>query len=214
MISAADTKTDLVGEERFLLTGIRWEFYRTFCDEMEGRRIRMTFDDGSLELMITKSPHEFYKKLLAKLVEITLYELDIPVRSGGSMTFQRDDLQKGYEHDECWWIAHEPNVRGRSEFDFTKDPPPDLAVEVEISSSLVNRMSIFAAMRVPEIWRFNGRMLRFLALQPDGKYQDSEHSLAFDFLKPEHLLPFLSLDEATDETTRVRQFVQWLRHRG
>ena len=66
-------------------------------------------------------------------------------------------------------------------------------------------------MRVPEIWRFDGRQLRFLVLQADGTYHASLTSLAFPFLKSEHLQPYLSLDEQTDETSRIRQFVEWLR---
>ena len=83
-------RSPIVGEERLLLTGISWEFYRRFCDELEGRRVRLTYDRGSMEIMITKRPHEFYKTLLAKLIEQTVLELDIPIASGGSMTFQRE----------------------------------------------------------------------------------------------------------------------------
>ncbi len=201
----------LVGEERLLLTGISWDFYVRFCDELEGRRVRLTYDRGNMEIMITKRPHEFYKTLLAKLVEQLVLELNIPVSSGGSMTFQRADLQRGIEPDECWWIAHESQIRGVREFDVRRDPPPDLAVEVEITSSLVNRVSIYAALQVPEIWRFDGTTLQFCAWQEDRSYRSCENSLAFPFLKPAHLTPFLHLDADKDETTRIREFVSWLR---
>jgi Uma2 family endonuclease len=213
--TTVETKTvPISGEERLLLTGISWDFYLRFCDELEGRRIRLTYDRGDMEIMITKRPHEFYKKLLAKLVEQLVLELNIPVSSGGSMTFQRADLQRGIEPDECWWIAHESQLRGVREFDAQRDPPPDLAVEIEITSSLVKRVGIYAALRVPEIWRFNGTTLQFSALQEDGSYQSSEYSLAFPFLKPEHLTPFLQIDAKKDETTRLREFVSWLRDQG
>ncbi len=209
---AASVETvPLVGEERLLLTGISWDFYLRFCDELESRRVRLTYDRGNMEIMITKRPHEFYKKLLAKLVEQLVLELNIPISSGGSMTFQHADLQRGIEPDECWWIAHESQIRGVREFDVQRDPPPDLAVEVEITSSLVNRVSIYAALRVPEIWRFDGTTLQFCALQEDRSYRSSENSLAFPFLKPGHLTPFLHLDADKDETTRIREFVSWLR---
>ncbi len=125
------------------------------------------------------------------------------------MTFQREDLQKSFEPDECWWIAHESEVRTMREFDFVKDPAPDLAIEVEITSSLTNRVGIYAAMGVRELWRFDGEILRFCSLREDGEYQTSESSLAFPFLRPEHLTPYLQFDETTDETTRIRQFVAW-----
>jgi Uma2 family endonuclease len=161
--------------------------------------------------MITKAPHEFYRKMLAKLIEIIILELNIPVRSGGSMTFQRKDLEKGFEPDDCWWIAHETEVRGKREFDFQKDPPPDLAIEVEISRSLANRVGIFAAIGVKELWRHNGEKLRFCIRQDDGTYQDRDSSLAFPFLKSTDLDPYLRLDDDIDETTRVRRFRDWLR---
>ncbi len=143
-----------------------------------------------------------------------MLECDIPVRSGGNMTFQRDDLEKGFEPDECWWIAHEARVRGQREFDFQIDPPPDLAIEIEMSRSLVNRISIYAAMGVPEIWRYNGKTLRFCQLQADGKYTDSSHSSSFPFLRPNDLGPHLAVDDHRDETTRDRQYMQWLRTQG
>ena len=126
-----------VGEERFLLTGISWDFYLAFCNELDGRRIRLSYDRGSLEIMITKAPHEYYKKLLAKLVEQIILEFDIPVRSGGSMTFQREDLQRGFEPDECWWIAHEADVRGRSPDDLFTCLPTDQSFLPENNCSVV-----------------------------------------------------------------------------
>jgi Uma2 family endonuclease len=210
MATVVESKTP-VGEERLLLTGISWDFYKMFCDELEGRpSVRLTYSEGILEIMVIKRPHEFYKKMLAKLVEQIFFVFNMPVASGGSMTFQREDLEKGFEHDECWWIEHEADVRGRGELEFRHDPPPDLAIEVEISRSLVDKVSIFAAIGVPEIWRFDGENLRFLTLQVNGEYQESENSRAFSFLTPQHLLPYLKMDNQVDETTRIRQFADWL----
>ena len=201
----------IVGETRIGIEGVSYEFYKQFCDEIGEQPIRLSYNDGCLEIMVTKSPHEFFKKVLAKLIEATIFELNIPVRSGGAMTFQRDDLKKGFEPDECWWLAHESIVRKTTDFDFQKDPPPDLAIEVEMSHSLAGRIHIFAAMKVPEVWRFNGRLLRFCILGADGKYADAECSKAFPFLRPEHLQPFLSLPDDEDETARLRRYVSWLR---
>jgi Uma2 family endonuclease len=203
----------LVGEERFLISDVSWDFYLRFCEEIGERPLRLSFNRGMLEIMITKAPHQFYKTMLAKLIETIILELGIPVRSGGSMTFQRHDLEKGFEPDESWWIAREAEVRGKEEFDFQRDPPPDLAVEVEISHSLVDRIGIFAAIGVKELWRMDARQLRFCALREDGTYEDCEASLAFPFLKPADLAPYLRLDDDTDETTRIRRFRDGLRER-
>lgn len=199
------------GEQRLLLTDISWQFYQAFGEELRNRPIRLTYDRGRLEIMVTGRPHEWYRSMLGNLVYQTAIELNIPVSSGGSMTFQREDLKRGFEPDMCWWIAHEAEVRGRGELDFQHDPPPDLAIEVEITSSLVNRIGIYAALGVAEIWRYDGESLRFCLLEDDGAYHETESSVAFPFLKPAHLTPFLRLDDKVDETSRVRQFVAWLR---
>ena len=201
----------VVGEERFLIADIRWDFYLAFCEEIGERPLRLTYSDGMLEIMRTKAPHEFYKKMLAKLIETIFLERNMAVRSGGSMTFQRQDLEKGFEPDECWWIEREAEVRGKREFDFQHDPPPDLAIEIEMSRSLVNRVRIFAAMGVKELWRYNGKRLRFCVLQDDGSYEDQDTSLAFPWLRPADLEPYLQIDDDTDETTRIRRFREGLR---
>jgi len=200
-------------EQRFVLRGVSWEFYLECYEELIriGSRTRLTYNEGMLEFMVTKSPHEFYKKMLAKLVEMMIFETRRPVSSGGSMTIQRSDLEKGFEPDECWWLANEEKVRGKEEFDFFSDPPPDLAVEVEISSSLANRIEIYSAIKVPEIWRFDGNVLRFCVLREDGQYVDQQTSLSFPSLLPENLTPFLNFKDARDETTRLHEFVEWFR---
>jgi Uma2 family endonuclease len=211
MTSVLDLPTQappIVGEERMLIGDISWDFYVAFCEEIGERPLRLTYSSGMLEIMITKTPHEFYKKMLAKLIEVIILELDLPVRSGGSMTFQRKDLEKGFEPDECWWIEHEAEVRTKREFDFRRDPPPDLAIEM--SRSLVSRVGIFAAMGVKELWRHNGRRLLFCVLHDDGTYRVQDASLAFPFLRPADLEPYLQIDDDTDETTRVRRFRDWL----
>lgn len=206
--------TPVVGEERFLLRDVSYSLYKTICEEIGERPLRLSYTDGDLEFMVTKRPHEYFKTILAKLFEQLVFEGNIPVASGGNMTFQRDDLEKGFEPDECWWIEHEVQVRGQEEFDFTVDPPPDLAIEIEISRSLVSRISIYAALKVPEIWRHNGKRLRFCVLQADGSYQDSDTSRAFPFLKSSDLEPFLVRSESVDETSQLRGFVNWLREQN
>jgi len=139
-MSSSVAPSTLNGEQRFVLHHVGWDFYLRCGEEIgEQPSPRLSFSDGRLEFMVTGSTHEYFKKILAKLVEMVLFEMNLPVRSGGSFTIQREDLEKGFEPDECWWIASEPEMRGKEDVDFTVDPPPDLAIEVEISTSLVNR---------------------------------------------------------------------------
>src|SRR5260370_40878021 len=83
--------------------------------------------------------HEHLKMVLASLITLLTVELKIPLSNGGSMTFRRADLKRGLEPDACYWIAHESDVRGRNELDLTTDPPPDLAIEIDISRSRLDR---------------------------------------------------------------------------
>lgn len=102
-------------------------------------------------------------------------------------------------------------MRGRSRIVLGKDPPPDLALEIEISRSALDRMEIYARLGVPEVWRYSGRRLRVLLLKRDGSYRESRRGLSFPFLDARELLPFLEHKPGEDENARLRRFVEWLR---
>jgi Uma2 family endonuclease len=180
-----------VGEQRLVIYDVSWRDYlrqlRVFAD----RRIRVTYDRRAMEIMTISPRHERYKHLLGILAVILLEELGWEYAAFGSMTFKRKRKRRGFEPDECYWIQNEPLVRGKEDIDVRTDPPPDLALEVEVSRSLLNRLGIYAAWGVFEVWRYDGQKLRVGLLGPDGQYQDSPTSRAFPFLplaEVEHLL--------------------------
>jgi len=144
-------------------------------------------------------------------VEALTEELEIDIAGYGSMTFRREDLERGLEPDDCYWIANEPLVRGRLVLDLATDPPPDLALEIEISRSALNRMGIYAKLRVPEVWCWDGVTLRVFLLGPDGQYTQSRTSRAFPFLPLDVFAQFLQAGPDISETQQVRQFRQWVR---
>jgi Uma2 family endonuclease len=195
-----------------MLHGISWETYERMLEEIgEQPGLRMTYDEGSLEIMTTSSLHEIFKKWLGRLIEMLCFQLSIPHKCGGSFTHKREDLLKGIEPDECYWIQNEAAVRGKKQIDLSIDPPPDLAVEVDVSRSWLDRIAIFAALRIPEVWCFDGRSLRIHLWQPIGEYTESDTSAAFPFLPMAEFAPFLQFDEQTDELTQMQAFVDWLR---
>jgi Uma2 family endonuclease len=209
---STDTATLEKGEDRVVLRDLTYEFYKKFCEDIGRQPAKLAFWNGDLEIMKSRPLHEFYKKMLGRLIDFMALELNIPVAFGGSMTLQRDDLKVGLEPDDCWWIAHEAIVRTRMEFDFCVDPPPDLAIDVELVRSYVSRSSIFAAIGIPEVWRFDGKRLRFCILNAGGNYDDSESSIAFPFLKPTDIMPYLGPpNDPLDEMSRVKAFVNWAR---
>ena len=116
------------------------------------------------------------------------------------------------EPDNCYWVQNEARVRGRDEFeDFNVDPPPDLVLEIEITRNFINRLAICAALRVPEVWRFDGQTLHVLLLNENGEYLPSEHSVAFPFLPVAQLVQFLALDTTMSETKVAQAFRAWVR---
>jgi Uma2 family endonuclease len=199
-------------EQRFIIYSVSWEEYTRFLRAFADRPgTRLTYDRGTLEIMTLSHLHEIRGQFLGRLVETFTEELDYPVKGGGSTTFRRRKRQRGLEPDKCYWIASEPLVRGKDKINLRLDPPPDLSLEIDITRSSLNRMAIYAALKVPEVWRYDGTTLTFHALGPDGRYSLSAYSLSFPGLTPDHLLPFLNMLGQSDENTIIRQFRAWIR---
>ena len=192
------------------LHDIPWATYETILRDLEGQHYRITFDRGDLEIMTISHEHEYYGELLGRLIHMLTLVLNIPIHSGGSTTFRRAMSEKGLEPDKCFWIQNELGMRGKRTFDIDVDPPPDLALEVEISRSALDRMGIYAALRVPEVWCSDGESLRVFHLGKNGKYRKKDRSLAFPTLPVQELMRFLHASETTDETTLMRSFSEWV----
>jgi Uma2 family endonuclease len=197
-------------EGHIVLEHISWDTYETLLEEIGERPIRLNYDNGTLEIMTLSFPHEHYKRILARLIDVVTEELNIPVCSGGSLTLKRKSRKKGMEADECWWITHAHEMRGKKRYNLKSDPPPDLSIEVDVTNSWLDRMAIAAAVRIGEVWHFDGQSFRFFTLQ-GGKYEVSESSTLFPFLPKAEIVRFLKSSDDTDETTLVRSFRKWVR---
>lgn len=209
MIVPARTPSN--GEQRFRLSGVTWAGYVAIGNAIGECPIRLTYDRGELEFMTTPREHERSKSILGRLVEAVTEEMDIDIAAGGSMTFQREDLDRGMEPDECYWIQSESLVRGKDNLDLYRDPPPDLALEAEVSRSLLDRMGILAALRVPEVWRYDGEKVHVHLLGPDGKYVESDRSRVFPFLPVHELARFIQMRSTMSDTAIIRAFREWVR---
>lgn len=199
-------------QQRLVLDGISWRAYTRLSRALEEGRFRITYDRGALEIMTLTHEHESYANFLGRLAVTLTEELGMPVKDGGSTTFRRRKKQRGFEPDNCYWIASEPQVRGKLKLDLKKDPPPDLAIEVDITSSWLDRMGIYAAFGVAEVWRFDGQQLEFHSLR-GKKYAVVAQSQVFSGLVPSDLLSFLTLRQQMDENAVVRQFRAWVRQK-
>ena len=199
-------------ESRVLLRKATWEQYVSLRDVDENRHTRMTFDRGSLELMSPTRLHERFRILIGYCLLVWFQENRIRFQSCGSTTFRRKDLQRGFEPDHCYYIQHEPLVRDRDEeLDLTVDPPPDLAIEVDITSSSIDRMSIYAAFGVPEVWRWHDERLTVFALGTEAKYSEVASSRALPTFPVTQVAEFILQRKFSDELTFIGEFRSWCR---
>lgn len=198
-------------DERVVLHDVRWELYELLRRELGDRQIRLTYDGRNLEIMSPSRWHDLVGRCLGRLIAALADELNIEIGTGGSTTFRRDDIHRGLEPDECFWIANESAVRGKREIDLAVDPPPDLAIEIDISPSPLDRSAVYAALRVPEVWHYDGECLHVELLQSDGTYHPSDKSRSFPSLRVAELPRFLAMAERDGETQALRAFVQWVR---
>jgi len=155
--------------EKLILTGISWETYQRLLTEHEGRNSpRFTFDRGELEITVITFEHEELNRLLHDLFTIIADEYGLDFVNAGSTTFRREDLSRGFEPDTCFYIENASRVRGRKKLDLPNDPPPELVIEVDITRSSVDKMAIYAAMGIREVWRHDGKALQIFALLGEG----------------------------------------------
>lgn len=196
---------------RLVLESVSWQSYQQILHAFDDRHLRITYDRGALEIMTLSPEHERIKHLLSYVIGILVEELDWDMAGFGSMTFKRSRHQRGLEPDECYWIQHESLVRGKDVIDLERDPPPDLVIEVDITHSSLDRFGIYAALGVPEIWRFNGQTLRAHLLTPSGDYRESQQSRTFPFLAMLEIERFLALRSGESETALLRRFRTWVR---
>jgi Uma2 family endonuclease len=163
-------------EQRVILHGIRWETYERLLNDLENRRApRLTYDRGTLEIMSPLPDHEKLSYNLALLVELAAEARHLDLCGVGSTTFRREDLERGFEPDSCFSIRHAAQMRGQSRIDLTIDPPPDLIIEIDVTHSTLDKLSIYAQIGVPEVWRYAGQRVSILILQ-DGAFREQEES--------------------------------------
>ena len=179
------------GDEHVVLPFVSWETYECLLADDEERRVpRMTYDHGVLELVTPSMPHEEDTQTLVLLVGIVTAILGVPIRKAGSTTYRRKDLERGFEPDGSFYIQSEARIRGQRQVDLSADPPPDLVIEMEQSRPALNKLTLFASLGIPEVWRCDGQ--RVTILVREGKtYRESSTSSALPALTSDVLTQFL-----------------------
>jgi len=198
-------------DDHVVLEGVSWEFYQRMLDEIGDGHTRLTYDNGRLEIMSPSGVHDQIKKVIARLIEAYGDETGISVQGFGSTTFKVEELRKGLEPDECYYVQRFDAIVGKENIDLTIDPPPDLAVEVDIFSRSVPRQPIYAALGVPEIWRYHDHAVTSLHRTIDGRYAQSAQSLAFPNLPLDVVSRLVSVGLSKGQPAAVRELKQWIR---
>ena len=202
-------QTLIPAETRSVLDNIRWETFVDLSEQRRGSVPRMTFDEGVLELMSPGRLHENIGRLLGRLVETYTEVHNIEIVSVASTTYKRKDLQRAFEPDESYYIEHADQIRHKADVDLLIDPPPDLVIEVEITSSAIAKMKLFASMDIPEVWRHDGDRLAMYRLV-NGVYQQQESSSGIPGLSTAMITAVLNQRFEVGETALIRTFREQL----
>ena len=196
-------------ENRVILKGVSWSTFKALlADVGQDRAWRISYDGGLLEIRMPHLEHEVRKGLIESFIEATADELEIEVMKAGSLTLEREDLTRAVEPDTCFYIQNEASLRGKRDINLPEDLPPDLAIESDYTNSSVNKDSIYAAIGVPELWRYRRESLQVYQLV-EGKYEKCDRSLAFPFLPVAEIPGFIE----QSRTVRQRAAVRLLRQR-
>ena len=200
-------------EQRTVLYNVSWETFEALLrDTGEDRGSRFAYDCGTLEIMTPLFEHENPKSNFGNFIIALAEELDIEIRSAGSTTLKRRIANRGIEPDNCYYIQNELAIRGRETLDLETDPPPDLAIEIDITSSSINKFRIYSALSIPELWRYDGQNLKFYQLL-DGQYIECEFSIAFPLVSVNDISRFIQQSKTMGEIALLKSFRAWVREK-
>ena len=200
-------------EQRVLLDNITWEMYESLLGAHRERSVpRFTYDRGQLEIMSPSIEHEELKDTVALFINTLAEEMRINTRSFGSATFRRADLQRGFEPDGCFYVQSATRIQGRTELDLVVDPPPDLVIEIDLTSLSLPKFPIFAQLGVPEVWRADGRQIHIFCLA-GGQYVEHAVSSILPGITAEVITRFVRESHTLDRLTWLRHVREWVRQR-
>lgn len=202
-----------IPEQRIVLHDVSWQAYERLLEDFTDRSVpHFTYDRGTLEIMSPTQKHEKLNRAINLLVEIVAEELGIDVENYGSTTFKRRDLKRGFEPDTCFYIQSLAQVEGKTKIDLSIDPPPDLVIEIDVTSPSVDKFPIYAAVGVPEIWLCKDAEV--IIYQLVGKsYERRERSLALPLLTDADLTAFVAQSATLKRTAWLRELRKWMRAR-
>lgn len=189
---------------------VTWQEYEQLLEDLgPSYSVRIFYGQGRMEIMSPLPAHEKPVKVLHTLITALRDELDIDIESLGSSTLKKELKDKGAEPDDCFYVQHAAQMIGRTDLDLHLDPPPDIAIESDLTSSSLDRFAIYAGLGVPEPWRISNQYVQIWLLEAE-EYETSETSLAFPFLTAAALNEHLVLGLTQGERKAARAFPTWV----
>ena len=196
---------------RLIMADVPWEEYEQLLENLgDGHAAKVFYDQGVIEIMTLSSRHEKAKEIMNTLVKLIRDELEIVIESVGSTTIHEQLRGGGAEPDESFYVGEVSHVLGYRDLDFSQDPPPDLVVEIDLTSGSMNKLPIYRRFGVKEIWQAVKFKVHIKILTDDG-YEEMSASRLFPFLTAEVLTCFLDLGMEKGESYAARAFRAWLR---
>jgi Uma2 family endonuclease len=197
--------------QRVLLQDVSWEEFEAILQELGDRgSAHVAYYDGMLEIMSPSPEHEYFKQTISIAIEDMAETLELDYESYGSTTWRRQVKQAGLEPDNCFYFQNETRVRGKLQFDLNQDPPPDLALEIDITGQSLSRFPIYARLGVPELWCYDAGMLKIYHLQK-GQYVEVARSTIFPKLDIGALPKLIEEHRSSGRLALRRSIRPWVR---
>lgn len=194
-----------------ILTEVPWEDYEQLLSDLgDCPSLRISYDQGRLEIMSPSHQHEYFKDVVYCLAFTLAQETSSPFQSYGSATHKQEWLARGVEPDLCFYVQNALLIIGKYAFDLRTDPPPDVVVEIDISHDSMSKLPIYAGMKVPELWRYEGKRAQIFQLDGE-KYGEVPASVAFPLLTSNALTEFLEESKTKGQSAAIKSFREWLR---
>lgn len=209
MVTLQLQQLDITAGQRIVLTDVNWSKFEAILKELGDKRAsKIAYYQGKLEIRMPLPEHEFDKEIIGDMVKILLEELDLERECYGSTTFKREDMSAGIEPDNCFYIKNYRLMIGKRRLDLTIDPPPDLAIEVDVTSK--TQLSAYETLGVGELWQFEKGQLRINVLQ-SGKYIESSFSPNFpDFPLVDEIPKFAKISLIEGSSAALKAFRKWV----
>jgi Uma2 family endonuclease len=194
-----------------VFSGVAWDDYEAMLRIVGDGPLRLTYDRGEMEVVMPSYRHEVLTRLSQTLMTDLLRALRIPFKSGGTTTLRRQGLARGLEPDLCYYLRDLDRLHGQPGPALDDIVVPDLAIEVEVSRTALDKLGFYAQIGVPEVWRFDGQALVAHILRPDHTYEQAEVSTALPMVSLPTLARWIRSGLEMDELSWGERVLDWIR---